>query len=131
MRCGAGSDSYCCSKDDCCNKEAFVQFNMANPTVTATAGIAAVASASSTSTRETASESPSSSSSSGPDSKRQHTKETNVIVGAAVGIGGGVPLLGCLVVLVFFFLRGGVRGRLLGRKAGLVLVLVLSMLSNR
>lgn len=122
MRCGANSNNYCCSADDCCNRSSsFPQFTLGNPTITATAGFeagytsSAVSSLSgsiaaptpifinSTFANSTSSSSTGNATASVPSSSSGHSQtNTSTIIGLVVGLGVGLFLLGCLVSFLFF-----------------------------
>lgn len=125
MRCGKNSSKYCCSADDCCSKASSNLFSMADPEITATAGVAPVVtsingttttvpstspvptastkptttSATTTTgekaTQPTATSPPTETVSSNKDTGLSHSQ--TVAIGAGAGAGAGVLGLGCLL----------------------------------
>ncbi|KAJ5336933.1 uncharacterized protein N7506_004955 [Penicillium brevicompactum] len=121
MRCGKNSSKYCCSADDCCSKASSNLFSMADPEITATAGVApvvtsvngttttipsttSVPTASTTSattttgekaTQPTATSPPTETKSTNGDTGLSHSQ--TVAIGAGAGAGAGVLGLGCLL----------------------------------
>jgi hypothetical protein len=129
MRCGKNSTNYCCSADDCCSNESSNLFSMADPRITATAGVApivtsvngttttmsptspapTIASASTTSVSTTATQKPTQPTSTGTLSetsslavKTSVSHSQTVAIGAGVGVGVGVLALGCLAGCFFW-----------------------------
>jgi len=124
MRCGKNSSKYCCSADDCCSKESSNLFSMADPRITATAGVAPIVTSVNGTTRTmstatpaptttgvsttagekgtetTSTGSPTETSSSGVNKSLSHSQ--TVAIGAGVGTGVGVLALGCIAGCLYW-----------------------------
>ncbi|KAK2738772.1 hypothetical protein FQN55_000410 [Onygenales sp. PD_40] len=110
MRCGSGSEEYCCSDASCCENGG-KRYNLGNSSMSAIAGQQVLATSTTQSSRPTSTSTPTSTSrvptptaseTDGPDtgaSTNSHSK--TIAIGVGVGVSCGVVILGCLVYLLW------------------------------